>query len=146
MTRVVALLLCLCSCASLDRARAGTPDLTAPSGPALYMSNVVARVERIHAAAVAICPPAKLSALESAWKQAVIVWQASDPFWCGRWVHGCNPLRSTVWVASPVVLSDELGHVCWQAIYGRSGEVTQPDGSIVYDADFKAWVLSLEAP
>lgn len=152
MTRAL-LLLCLCSCAALDRARAGTPDLTTPSGPGIYwhgvapVAGVAARVELIHAAAVAVCPPARLSALDAAWHDAVIEWEPTDPFDCyGREVHGCNPLRSTVWVASSVVLADELGHVVWQACDGRSGEVTQPDGSIVYDADFRAWVQALEAP
>ena len=148
---LLAVAISLCSCAALDRARAGAPDLVAPSGAGIYWHGLpadpaaVQMVERVHYAALAVCPAERLGALASIWTEVIINWQATDPFWCGRWVHGCAPLRSTVDVASSPLLVDELGHLIWQSCFDRSGESTGADGRVTYDADFAAWVAAVNS-
>lgn len=106
--------------------------------PGVEEINICPKVDQIHARAEKLC-----SRVGADISRIQIRVMGSD-FPCGdRIVAGCATWPNGVYVSTPVVLPDEIGHLVWWSCFNRSGE-TYPGGVITYDPDFKAFVDSLQ--
>ena len=135
------------------------PDYVCPgTGAGLYFNGIdagdpavlCADVLNVAKAGDAVCPAARTDRLAMNLEDLSLRLEP-DPFPCLNSPRGCHGQQDgeLLLIGSRAAIPDELGHLVWEACFGRSGEklTTLPDGGpwTVYDSDFEAWCKPLRA-